>query len=132
MGSYHILKHIKDTPLKQCYTLTERPGHLRLYGNCYDLASPEAPAMLLRKQTSYTESLEVQMQFSPRKVGYEAGIVLWWSQYSYATYGLTLYKRLDGKPALMMACRVPSGKAGEVSVCLHHFSLVAHRSMRTC
>ncbi|KAI3324801.1 glycoside hydrolase family 43 protein [Xylariaceae sp. AK1471] len=106
----------KNTPLKQSYSLTERPGYLRLYGNCYDLASPEAPAMLLRKQSSYTESFEVKIQFSPRKPGYEAGIVVWWSQYSYATYGLTLHERLDGKPVLMMTCRVPTGEAGEVSL----------------
>ncbi|KAI1132767.1 glycoside hydrolase family 43 protein [Nemania abortiva] len=106
----------KNTPLKPCYNLTERPGYLRLYGNCYDLASPEAPAMLLRKQSSYTESFEVKMQFTPRKAGYEAGIVVWWSQYSYATYGLTLSERSNGEQALAMVSRAPTGKPGEMTI----------------
>ncbi|KAI0109160.1 glycoside hydrolase family 43 protein [Nemania sp. FL0031] len=106
----------KNTPLKQCYSLSERPGYLRLFGNCYDLDSPEAPAMLLRKQSSYTESFEVKMQFNPRKAGYEAGIVLWWSQYSYATYGLTLRESSDGKQTPMVVSRAPNGKTGEMTV----------------
>lgn len=106
----------KNTPLKNWYTLTERPGYIRLYGNCYDLASPEAPAMLLRKQSSYTESFAAKMQFTPRKAGYEAGIVVWWSQYSYATYGLTLRDRSNEESTLAMVSRVPSGKAGETTL----------------
>ncbi|KAI0410376.1 glycoside hydrolase family 43 protein [Xylaria grammica] len=119
----------KNTPLKQCYSLTERPGYLRLYGNCYDLANPEAPAMLLRKQSSYTQSFEVKMQFSPRKSGYEAGIVIWWSQYSYASYGLTLRERPDGEQVLTMASRVPTGKAGEMT--LRHLDLKANGKENT-
>ncbi|KAJ8119998.1 hypothetical protein ONZ43_g3181 [Nemania bipapillata] len=111
--------YLKNTPLKHCYNLTQRPGYLRLYGNCYDLSSPEAPAMLLRKQSSYTESFEVKMQFSPRKTGYEAGIVVWWSQYSYATYGLTLHERLNGEQALKMTSRLPTGRPGEMTLGYH-------------
>ncbi|KAI0976859.1 glycoside hydrolase family 43 protein [Xylaria arbuscula] len=106
----------KNTPLKDCYSMIERPGYLRLYGNCYDLASPEAPAMLLLKQSSYTESFEAKLQFDPRKPGCEAGIVLWWSQFSYATYGLTRRNRSNGEEVLVMASRVPTGKAGEKTV----------------
>ncbi|KAI1187629.1 glycoside hydrolase family 43 protein [Nemania serpens] len=106
----------KNTPLKNCYSLTERPGYLRLYGNCYDLASPESPAMLLRKQSSYTESFEAKMEFNPRKAGYEAGVVVWWSQYSYATYGLTLRERVDGEQVLTIASRVPTGKPGAIAL----------------
>jgi beta-xylosidase len=114
---------VTDTPLKSCYNLTERPGYLRLYGNCYDLASPEAPAMLLRKQSSYTESFEVKMQFSPRKAGYEAGIVVWWNQYLYAAYGLTLRESSNGKQTLMMASRAPTGKPGQMTVCYPHTTI---------
>ncbi|CAJ2500586.1 Uu.00g034390.m01.CDS01 [Anthostomella pinea] len=102
----------KNTPLKQCYTLTERPGHLRLYGNCYDLSSPEAPAMLLRKQSSYTETFEANMQFNPRKPGYEAGVVVWWSQYSYASIGVTMHETATGEQVKTVICRVPMGNAG--------------------
>ncbi|KAH6886378.1 glycosyl hydrolase [Thelonectria olida] len=87
----------KNTPLKQCYSLSERPGFLRLYGNCFDLSSPEAPAMLLRKQTSYSQTFYVTMEFNPRKVGYEAGVVVWWSQYSYAAIGVLVVEEEGGK-----------------------------------
>ncbi|KAH7122971.1 glycosyl hydrolase [Dactylonectria macrodidyma] len=75
----------KNTPLKSSYSLTERPGFVRLHGNCYNLSSPEAPAMLLRKQTSYSQTFLATMEFAPTRRGYEAGAVLWWSNYSYAT-----------------------------------------------
>ncbi|KAF4982103.1 hypothetical protein FZEAL_2209 [Fusarium zealandicum] len=103
----------KNTPLKQCYSLTERPGFLRLYGNCFDLSSPECPAMLLRKQTSYDQTFRVKLEFKPTSGGYEAGAVLWWSQYSYATVGLTASKDDDGKIKPKIVFREPRGKAGD-------------------
>ncbi|KAL6400272.1 hypothetical protein AUP68_15970 [Ilyonectria robusta] len=78
----------KNTPLKQCFSLRERPGFLRLYGNCYDLSSPEGPAMLLRKQSSHNQKFTASMEFKPTRYGYEAGVVLWWSNYTYATIGV--------------------------------------------
>ncbi|KAJ9133012.1 Non-reducing end alpha-L-arabinofuranosidase BoGH43B [Pleurostoma richardsiae] len=104
----------KNTPLKKCYALTERPGHLRLYGNCYDLSSPEAPAMLLRKQTDYRMAFSGRMEFHPKKAGYEAGLVLWWSQFSYATVGLTAVEHADGRVVTILQCRTPTGMAGEM------------------
>lgn len=53
--------------------------------------------MLLRKQTSYNETFQAKMQFNPRKHGYEAGITLWWSQFSHATIGITLVELYDGQ-----------------------------------
>jgi beta-xylosidase len=70
---------------------------LRLYGNCYDLTSPEAPALLLRKQTSYNQVFQVKMNFSPTVRGYEAGVVLWWSQHSYASLGVVASENEGGK-----------------------------------
>ncbi|KAK6204208.1 hypothetical protein LQW54_008327 [Pestalotiopsis sp. IQ-011] len=102
----------KNTPLKKCYSLTERPGHLRLYGNCYDLSWPEAPAMLLRKQSSYTETFHAKLQFRPDQTGYEAGVVLWWSQYSYASIGITLLQLTSGDRVRTVACCEPTGEAG--------------------
>ncbi|KAK6068857.1 Non-reducing end alpha-L-arabinofuranosidase BoGH43B 2 [Seiridium cupressi] len=101
----------KNTPLKKCYTLTERPGYLRMHGNCYDLSSPEAPAMLLRKQSSYTEVFHAKLQFSPTQTGYEAGMVLWWSQYSYASVGITLLQLPNGSRARTVICRQPIDNA---------------------
>ncbi|GAW25769.1 putative xylosidase arabinosidase [Rosellinia necatrix] len=71
--------------------------------------------MLLRKQSSYAESFEAKMQFRPRKTGYEAGIVIWWNQYSYASYGLVLCEGSDGEQALTTISRVPTGRVGEMT-----------------
>lgn len=107
-----------DTPLKQSYSLTARPGHLRLYGNCYDLSSPEAPAMLLRKQTSYTQTFETTLDFTPSRPGYEAGLVLWWNVFSYATVGVTLVELPDGEKVQTVVRRSRIGKEGSLNVSL--------------
>ncbi|KAH8682430.1 glycosyl hydrolase [Xylariales sp. PMI_506] len=102
------------TPLKQCYSLLERPGYLRIWGNCYDLSWPEAPAMLLRKQSSYTEIFHTALEFRPSQPNYEAGVTIWWSQYSYATIGITLFEFPTGQCIRTVVCRRPLGEAGAV------------------
>ena len=51
--------------------------------------------MLLRKQTAFNQSFQSTLEFRPRKAGYEAGIVVWWSMYSYASIGIT-HSAVDG------------------------------------
>ncbi|KAI1325738.1 glycoside hydrolase family 43 protein [Xylariaceae sp. FL0255] len=85
-------------------------GFCVYFGNYYPLDSPEAPAMLLRKQTSYTESFQCEMTFRPRKVRYEGGVVLWWSQYSYASCGVKLLDHSDGRLGPTLVLRLPSGR----------------------
>lgn len=65
--------------------------------------------MLLRKQTSYAQLFTATMEFSPSQVGYEAGIVLWWSPFSYATVGVTLLQLPDGETVQTIVRRSPSG-----------------------
>ncbi|TIC91126.1 Non-reducing end alpha-L-arabinofuranosidase BoGH43B [Colletotrichum higginsianum] len=114
LGWYH-----KNTPTKSCHSLTERPGHLRLYGNCFDLSSPESPAMLLRKQSSFNEIFRVKMFFKPSRADYESGITVWWSQYSYATVGIGAVQPQDGGPAVpTIVSRQPTGKINELKVML--------------
>jgi beta-xylosidase len=103
--------------LKKCYSLTERPGHLRLHGNCYDLTSPESPALLLRKQSSYNESFSAKLRFSPSRLGYEAGVALWWNQYSHATIGVGVVEVPDtDRTRVTVVLREPTGKNGEFKV----------------
>ncbi|TDZ46024.1 Non-reducing end alpha-L-arabinofuranosidase BoGH43B [Colletotrichum trifolii] len=111
LGWYH-----KNTPIKPCHSLTERPGYLRLHGNCFDLNSPESPAMLLRKQSSYEEKFEAKMIFKPSRAGYESGVSLWWSQYSYATIGVAARQQEDGSIIPTIITREPTGKINELKV----------------
>lgn len=106
-----------DTPIKKCYSLTERPGHLRLYGNCYDLTSPESPALLLRKQARYSETFRAKMSFNPSRLGYESGVALWWNQYSFATIGIGMVEPSEGAETVRtVIAREPTGKNGQLKV----------------
>jgi beta-xylosidase len=97
--------------------LTERPGHLRLYGNCYDLTSPESPAVLLRKQEGYSETFRAKMSFNPSRLGYESGVTLWWHQYSFASIGIGIVEPSAGaEPVQTVIAREPTGKNGELKV----------------
>lgn len=77
--------------------------------------------MLLRKQTAYDQSFGVTLDFNPSQVGYEAGIVLWWNQDSYATIGVTLIELPSGEKVQTVVRRMPTGSAGSSSVCISLF-----------
>lgn len=72
--------------------------------------------MLLRKQTALAQSFQATMEFAPSRMGYEAGIVLWWNQFSYATVGVTLLELPDGERVLTVVRRGPTAQAGVVEV----------------
>jgi hypothetical protein len=61
--------------------------------------------MFLRKQTALSQHFGAKMNFRPSKAGYEAGIVVWWSMYTYASAGVTR-SAVDG--ALCAVFRSPS------------------------
>lgn len=56
------------------------------------------------------------MTFNPSKAGYEAGLVLWWNQFSYATIGVGRVKLADGKEVQTVVRRSPTGQAGVMNV----------------
>lgn len=73
--------------------------------------------MLLRKQSSYNETFSVKLNFKPSRVGYEAGVTLWWNQYSHAAIGLTVVGE-EGEEKTTVVIREPTGRNGEIKVCL--------------
>lgn len=72
--------------------------------------------MLLRKQTSFSQTFEVTMEFNPQQVGCEAGLVLWWNQFSYATIGVRLGGNTRDSRTQHVVYRSPKGQPGEFSV----------------
>jgi hypothetical protein len=56
------------------------------------------------------------MLFNPRKAGYESGLVVWWSEYSYAAIGVTVVEPSDGFEIRTIVCRQPTGKAVGITV----------------
>lgn len=71
-----------------------------MHGGCYDLQTPEAPTMLLRRQTAFEQIFSVVLDFQPKKTGYEAGLVSWWDMHSFASVGITLTS--TGKRAIIL------------------------------
>ncbi|KAF7361476.1 hypothetical protein MSAN_01180900 [Mycena sanguinolenta] len=67
------------TPYKTFYSLTARPGFLRMNANSFALGDRDNPALLLRKQTSYEETFETQMDFAPQTNLTEAGVTIFYS-----------------------------------------------------
>jgi hypothetical protein len=59
--------------------------------------------MLLRKQTNLNQSFKATLDFIPSKEGYEAGIAIWWSMYSYASFGITTDSKGNSKAVVKVA-----------------------------
>lgn len=102
-----------DTPLKREWSLTARPGWLRLHGGPYNLQSLESPTMLLRKQTRSTGIWTTRIDFNPTKETYEAGTVLYWNCYTSASIGLRKSRSEGGREVHIM---LPSGGPGNSKV----------------
>lgn len=75
--------------------------------------------MLLRKQTAYAQIFQATMEFSPSRAGYEAGVVLWWNQFSHATIGVALVELPGGEKVQTLVRRSPTGQAGVMNVSNH-------------
>lgn len=56
------------------------------------------------------------MSFEPTMVGYEAGIVLWWNEFSHATVGVRAFSDDTGSIVKKLVFRQPTRKAGEFEV----------------
>ncbi|KAJ9116512.1 hypothetical protein QFC24_006745 [Naganishia onofrii] len=78
------------TPMKKCYSLTERPGHLTIYGAAYTLNDDESPSLLLQRQTLLSMDWTTELQFDPQIVGQEAGTCVWLSRDAYASIGISM------------------------------------------
>jgi beta-xylosidase len=87
----------KSTPQKVDWSLTERPGWLRLWGGPYNLDSPACSTMWLRKQMTRSTIFETKMDFRPDSTGIEAGVVVWWNYTCHSSIGIRLVNSDQGK-----------------------------------
>ena len=84
--SYYFLR----TPYKTFYSLTARPGFLRLNGNSYAVGDRDNPALLLRKQTSYEETFETVLDgFTPATNLTEAGATIFYGDFAHNDIAVT-------------------------------------------
>ncbi|KAG5352016.1 hypothetical protein C0989_004212 [Termitomyces sp. Mn162] len=67
------------TPYKTFHSLSARQGYLRLFANSYAPGDRDSAALLLRKQTAYTETFETRLDgFKPMTNLTEAGVSVYY------------------------------------------------------
>lgn len=81
-------------PYKENYSLTERPGYLRLWGSKFTMEDWDSPTFLGRRQTAMECEAAAKLDFYPKKEGEEAGFVIRGNEKNRAEIGITLK---DGK-----------------------------------
>jgi alpha-N-arabinofuranosidase len=63
-------------PVASEYSLTERPGFLRLYGSEANMSSQDSPAFVGRRQTDFDCVASTRVEFKPHGENEEAGLVV--------------------------------------------------------
>lgn len=87
---HSLLIVLSDTPTKLDYSLSEKPGVLRLWGSPYTLSIPTCPTLFLRKQTARSGAWSTRLSFQPTSSNTESGTVLWWNYFTYSSIGIRL------------------------------------------
>jgi alpha-N-arabinofuranosidase len=63
-------------PYETDYSLTARPGYLRLNGSAVTLNDQDSPAFVGRRQTDLNCAVSAMLEYEPRKENEEAGLAL--------------------------------------------------------
>ena len=93
-------------PYEKDYSLTARPGYLRLWGSAVTMNDKDSPAFVGRRQTDLACAASIRLSFNPRQENEEAGLVLRGNEKNHYEIGVTLHngerqvffrKILDGK-----------------------------------
>jgi beta-xylosidase len=97
------------TVLKKFLSLTERPGYLRIKGNAYIIGDRDNPALVLRKQASYNETFETELEFSPTSNLTEAGITAMANDLLHGEIGITF---VNGTKSIITKYLQPRAQVG--------------------
>ncbi|MEJ2568817.1 MAG: family 43 glycosylhydrolase, partial [candidate division WOR-3 bacterium] len=81
-------------PYMKNYSLTERPGYLRLWGTAVTMGDQDSPTFIGRRQTAMECRAAAKLDFNPQHMGEEAGLVIRGNEINRAEIGITLK---DGK-----------------------------------
>lgn len=91
------------------WSLTERPGYLRLHGSAKTPSDQDSPAFVGRRQTGLACRASTQLEFNPTRDGDEAGLILRGNDANHVDLGVT---RHDGRRQVFLR-KVFGGKATE-------------------
>ena len=93
-------------PYEKDFSLTERPGYLRLWGSAVTMNDKDSPAFVGRRQTELACEASTRLSFKPQHENEEAGLVLRGNDNNHYEIGITSHdgkqqvffrKTLDGK-----------------------------------
>jgi alpha-N-arabinofuranosidase len=82
-------------PDEKSFSLTARPGWLRLNGSAVSLNDQDSPAFIGRRQTDLACRASARLSFEPRQTNEEAGLVVRGNDRNHYEIGLTLK---EGRP----------------------------------
>ena len=109
--------HLLRTPRDESYSLTARPGYLRLHLRPQHLAEQSNPSFLGRRQQHIHFTAETEMEFIPRSDNECAGLVLIQNNNFHFRFVVTyegeplirLIKRSHGQDEILASKPVPAG-----------------------
>ncbi|MBN1129921.1 MAG: glycoside hydrolase family 43 protein [Chitinispirillaceae bacterium] len=90
-------------PAPGSYSLTERPGWLRLRGNRTTLSDQDAPAFVGRRQQHFAMTARACLSFAPQRAGEEAGLTIRVNERAH--YDLTVSKQNGRNEIMVRSCR---------------------------
>jgi xylan 1,4-beta-xylosidase len=90
-------------PHAEDWSLTERPGWLRLKGSPITLNDADSPAFTGRRQQHFTCTVRTLLEFSPQVEGEEAGLVIVMNEKHHYEIGIALS---DGKRCVFVRKRI--------------------------
>ncbi|MBX3427152.1 MAG: glycoside hydrolase family 43 protein [Pirellulales bacterium] len=86
-------------PRAEDWSLSERPGYLRLHGSAVPLGAQDSPAFVGRRQTALACIVQTKLSFDPQSDGEEAGLVVRGNDANY--YALVVTRRDGGRTATL-------------------------------
>jgi alpha-N-arabinofuranosidase len=90
-------------PYAQDWSLTDRPGWLRLYGSPLSLDAQDSPAFIGRRQQHFSCKTRSLLDFTPGYEGEEAGLVVLANERHHYEIALTC---MDGRRSIIVRRRV--------------------------
>jgi alpha-N-arabinofuranosidase len=81
------------------WSLTERPGYLRLHGSAVTLSDRDSPAFIARRQTALACRASTELSFAPSSENEEAGLAVRGNDANHAECGVTLH---DGRRSVFL------------------------------
>ncbi len=62
-------------PVEENYSLTERPGFMRLYGSAVTMSQQDSPTFIGQRQTDFNCAASTRLEFDPKQENEEAGLI---------------------------------------------------------